>query len=344
MTITTEMLGRLLRLTCFCLLALSLSPPANAQGETSPREQARVLGEEGLTKYDAGDFAGALDKLDKAYGLYPAPTLGLYSARALAKLGRLLEASRRYLEVSRATLEADASDQLRQAQADAQSEQAVLQKRIPQLRIELTGAEASEVSITLNGQPVAPSELNQSRQLDPGKYVVRGARGSETRRQEVALRESETKTAVLQFEPPPPPAPVAPTPIAPAPAPAPAPVDRGSQQSTGSSQRTLGWIVVAVGGVGVGVGVGTGLAASSKKSDLEKVCGDISRCPESARSDVDQYNNLRTASTIGFIAGGVGLAAGFTLVLTAPTAKSSEKRGGLRPFIGLGSAGVRGAF
>jgi hypothetical protein len=331
--------GRLLAL-CVCLISLAFSPLAAAQGE-SPREQARVLGEEGLAKYDAGDFAGALERLDRAYALYPAPTLGLYSARALSKLGRLLEASRRYLEVSRATLEADASDQLKQAQADATAEHGVLQKRIPQLRAETTNATIADVAITLNGTPVASSELERGRQLDPGKYVVRGVYGNETKIVEVVLRESETKTAVLQFTAPG----AAPPPVVPPTSqPTPAPTDPGKPRPPGASQRTLGWVVLVLGGIGVGVGAATGAMASGKKSDLEKVCPDLSHCPESARSDVDSYNNLRTVSSIGFIGGGVGVAAGLVLVLTAPKSTPVETVKRVQPFVGLGSAGVRGAF
>jgi hypothetical protein len=338
-TIPARMTSRLV-LFCLSLLVLTLSSSVSAQGET-PREQARAIGEEGLTKYDAGDFKGALEKLDRAYALYPAPTLGLYSARALVKLGRLLEGSRRYLEVSRATLEADATEQLKQAQADATAEHGVLEKRIPVLRVEVTNAAMNEVAITLNGTPVASSELSQGRRLDPGKYAVQGVYGSETKQTDVVLRESEQKTAVLQFTPPavvtPPPAGVVET------APPPAPKDQGKPKA-GSSQRTLGWVVLTLGGIGVGVGAVTGIMASGKKSDLEKVCPDLGHCPESSRGDVDSYNNLRTFSSIGFIGGGVGVAAGLVLVLTAPKSPPAEARRRVQPFVGLGTAGVRGAF
>jgi hypothetical protein len=338
-TILARMTSRLV-LLCLCALTLTLAPKVSAQGE-SPREQARVLGEEGLTKYDAGDFKGALEKLDRAYALYPAPTLGLYSARALMKLGRLLEASRRYLVVSRATLEADATDQLKQAQADATSEHGLLQKRIPVLRVEVTGAEIAEVAISLNGTPVASSELGQGRQLDPGKYVVEGVRGAETKRVEVVLRETDNKVAALQFAPPvavaPPPPSIETTPLPP-------PQKDQQKPKTGSSQRTLGWVVLTLGGIGVGVGAVTGIMASGKKSDLENVCPDLTHCPESSRGDVDSYNNLRTVSSIGFIAGGVGVAAGLVLVFTAPKSAPEQSRRRVQPFVGLGTAGVRGAF
>lgn len=338
MTIPARMTSRLV-LFCLSALLLTLSPSVGAQGET-PREQARVVGEEGLTRYDAGDFKGALEKLDRAYALYPAPTLGLYSARALVKLGRLLEGSRRYLEVSRATLEADATDQLKQAQADATAEYGVLEKRIPVLRVEATNAAMTDIAITLNGTPVASSELAQGRRLDPGKYVVQGVHGSETKSTDVVLRESEQKVAVLQFTapaaaPPPPIVGTAPSPST--------PTDPGKPKPA-SSQRTFGWVLLTLGGIGVGVGAVTGIMASGKKSDLENACPDLSHCPESSRGDVDSYNNLRTVSSIGFIGGGVGVAAGIVLVLTAPKTPPEKSRRGVQPFVGLGAAGVRGAF
>jgi hypothetical protein len=336
--------GRLLALVV-CALTLLSTPLARAQ-DTSPRERARALGEEGLKRYDEGDFAAAVGKLDEAYKIYPAPTLGLYSARSLAKLGRLIEAWQRYLQVSRAPLESDASDQLKQAKADATGELTLVEKRIPVLRFEITGTEASGVAVTLNGEVVASQEVARGRRVNPGSYDIRGERGDEVVTAQVTLGESETKTAVLRFQPKAPAAPppvVAPPAPAPVPAPAQPPPTRDNGSKTGATQRTVGWVLLAVGGVGLGVGAVSGIVASSKKSDLEGVCGDIAHCPESARGDVDSYNTLRTVSTIGFIGGGVGVAAGAVLLLTAPRSASGT-RGRVQPYVGIGHAGVRGAF
>ena len=73
------------------------APPAN---ETTAQE-AKALGRAGLTLFDKGDYAGALENFKRAYAMYPVPTLGVFTARSLSKLGRFLEARDVYGRSSR---------------------------------------------------------------------------------------------------------------------------------------------------------------------------------------------------------------------------------------------------
>ena len=106
---------------------------------------------------------------------------------------------------------------------------------------------------------------------------------------------------------------------APAPKPAePAPV-APKTDGDGSGQRTVGFIVGGVGVAGLAVGAITGLLAMGKSSDAKASCANDGPCAD--RSAVDASESARTlglVSTIGFIAGGVALAAGAALVFTAP--------------------------
>jgi hypothetical protein len=71
-------------------------------------------------------------------------------------------------------------------------------------------------------------------------------------------------------------------------------------------------------------------------------------------ADLDRYHTLGTLSTIGFVAGGVGAAAGVVLLLVKPQSTSASTSGrsaskprsavNLTPFIGLAGAGVEGTF
>jgi hypothetical protein len=63
---------------------------------------------------------------------------------------------------------------------------------------------------------------------------------------------------------------------------------------------------------------------------------------EAKHDEVDDYNSLRPISTAGFVVGGVGVAGGLTLLLTAP--KRPETEAHVSPWLGLGSAGVSGRF
>ena len=329
---------------------LLLATTALAEPDSATKAKARDMGLKGLSLYDNGDYAGALAQFDQAYAMYTAPTLAVYAARALAKLGRLTEASARYLQVTRMTLPKDASEQFRQAQSDAETERAALIQRIPRLRVEVAGG-AEATSVTVDGAAVAAADLTAGVTLNPGAHDVRGQRAQEVVTMNVALQEGETKTVTLEFKPaaapevaPPPAAPTAPVTTAPPMAPL---RDTSPQAGPdpGSGKRTLGWVLLGVGGVGLGVGAVTGLMATGKKSDLEKVCHpNIDHCPESSRTDVDQYNTLRTVSTVGFIAGGVGLAGGALLLLTAPSASGGERSARVTPWVGVGSVGMRGRF
>jgi hypothetical protein len=61
--------------------------------DDATRGAARTLGYDGVKAYNAGDYAVADQKLEKAYRVLKVPSLGLWSARTLVKLGRLVEAS-----------------------------------------------------------------------------------------------------------------------------------------------------------------------------------------------------------------------------------------------------------
>ena len=52
---------------------------------------ARTYYHRGNTLYEKGDYAPALDRLNRAYQVVRAPTLCLWLARALAKNGKLVE-------------------------------------------------------------------------------------------------------------------------------------------------------------------------------------------------------------------------------------------------------------
>lgn len=87
----------------------------------------------------------------------------------------------------------------------------------------------------------------------------------------------------------------------------------------GSGQRTIGFVVGGIGVAGLAAGAITGLMAMSKSSDAKATCATDGPC--ASREAVDASESAKTlglVSTIGFIAGGVALAAGAALVFTAP--------------------------
>jgi hypothetical protein len=301
------------------------------------RAAARSLGNAGVEAYQAGNFELAATKLDKAYQILRVPSLGLWSARAFAKVGKLLQASERYREVTR--LEPSAGDVAvqRQAQAEAASELEAIQPRIPSVVVRVEGATTSEVSVTLDGVPLSSALIGEARPVNPGTHEVTGQRGNETATTRVSVKEGEQGSAVLRFD-----APSAPT-ATPVASTTPssgvgAPTDRDGD---GSTTRTLGFIALGAGGVGLVVGAVTGSMALGKRADIDDNPNcEADACAPSEQDEVDGLNSLRTVSTVAFIAGGVLAGTGLVLVFTS----GSSREPAASAYIGPTGAGLRGRF
>ncbi|MET0794441.1 MAG: hypothetical protein ABW061_23165, partial [Polyangiaceae bacterium] len=277
---------------------VALSVHANAQQvDDATRSAARQLATDGSAAYQANDFAQAYDQFNRAYQLVHVPTVGIWAARSLLKLGRLVEASERYLEVARSPLPADAPAEHLKAQKDANDERAALLPRIPSVRVILEGADPSEVFVTLNDQLLQAALLGVKRPVDPGKFRVKGVRGEQVVDAEVELAEGTSKDVTLTFSklshvkasaaPPPPSQPV--------PATAPPALE-------GSPDHTLAYVAFSVGGAALVTGGIFGALALSKKSDLDAACPDR-RCLPAQHSDNDSYETKKLVSGVGLIAG-----------------------------------------
>jgi hypothetical protein len=324
--------------------ALALWPSfASAQpDDATQKDSARQLGREGVRRYEAGDWEGARQLFRQAYRLVPAPTLALREARALVKLNRLVDAAEAYARASNTPMGATPPDAFRQAVAAARVELDNLRPRIPRLLITVQGADPKkhDVVVRLDGVDVPPAFLGVERTVDPGMHHVQAvARGARPASETVTLQESDVRTVVLQVEPS-----TDPVPVAKQPEP-----DKVENHGPGA-KRTLGWVGLGLGATGVAVGVATGLMALDKKSSLDDACSGT-RCPPSASDDLDAFRTLRTVSTVGYISGGVLSAIGVTLLLTSGDDEPRPQTGSARtqatrvqPWVGAGSAGVRGNF
>ena len=326
--------------------ALEGTASAQAPGDEATRVSARQLGDEGTKLFDAGDYAGALDRFQRADALVPRQTLGLRVARCLVKLGRLNQAYERYVAVARmpvaAGLEPDVVALQTDAKTKAEAEGAALSGRIPSLVIEVKNA-AAQASVTIDGAVVPAALLGVKRAVDPGSHTVVATSGGNTLTRAVVIKEGETLPVVLSFEPGAASA-VPVGPIAAPPPPVAAPVAPPTPDAPRSSaQRVSGIALLALGGVGIVVGAGAGGAAIAQKSTLSGTCGSNLQCMPAQWSDADAYNRLRTISTVGLTAG-AGLAVlGGVLLLTAPKSAPPPAPSAAL-WIGPRGMGVRGAF
>ncbi len=330
---------------------LLLSSHGRAQSaEEAARAAARKLGYAGIEAYQAADYASAADKLDRAYQVLKAPSLGLWSARSMLATGRLVDASERLVEVTRLSVESGERKVQEKAKVDARRELDALIPRIPSVVIRLEGAEPSDVTLSIDGVGVPSALVGEGRPTDPGKHRVEGVRGTERVQAEVTLKEREDKSVTLRFNP------ARALPAAGGAAPAGTAVNGSSpsasnepgadrdggraraSSSGGSGLRTFGWISIGVGAAGAGVAITTGVLALQKKRDIQAAGDCVGGCKETGR--VQNFNTLRTISIASSIAAGVLVVTGVTLVLVAPSGSDTEAA----LSVGPGSVSIRGAF
>jgi hypothetical protein len=309
---------------------IALARPASA-ADSVTRSVARDLGTEGVEAYQQGHYEEAVDKLGKAFRILQAPALGLWSARALVKCGKLVEASERYLEASRAEISAGGDQAVQaSAQAEALAERDALLPRIPKLVVHVAETTAEPYEVTINGVAVAPELLDTSMPVDPGQIIVVLSQGRQVTERSVVLEEGGLQTVTLDLtsslEPvgpsaaasiaaieaaPPPPPPAQPSPVASPPA------DRSSaKKGVNKTQRTIGFITLGAGALGLAAGGVTGGVALAMYQGLD--CDQSGVCSDSTPDrDIQTVNTLRMVSLGALVAGGVLAVTGTTLVLTA---------------------------
>lgn len=314
------------------LLATAASRPAGAapdggdaalapgDADEATRATARKIAEDGLSLFDAGKFAEALEHFTRAGALVRAPTMELMAARSLARLGRLVEAAQRFEIAAQMTLAADASDAFHKARVDARKEGEALASRIPSLSL-VAGAGAAGATVTLDGKVVPEDQLGAPMRVDPGPHTVVVAKGDARATERVQLAEGDARSLSLSLGAPPP-----------------APLHK---------MKIAGIAGIALGGVGLAVGAVAGGLAISTNSELEKVCKPV--CPEAERGKVDGYETMKAVTTASLVAGSVLLGAGALLVGLSPSApppaaSGARARPHVSPWIGAGTAGVRVDF
>lgn len=321
------------------VLAVSaLSGTAAAQQDAATRSAGRKLAQDGVALLQQGQAPQASEKLEKAYQLLQVPSVALWSGRALAARGLLVEASERYVEASR--LSGFKGDQ--QVQLDAQKEAAreleSLTPRIPTLVVAVVLGTGERPTVTLDDKPVPTALWGEEQPVNPGTHELKLTLGDKQLTRRVTLAEAEKKRETLSPD-------EAPS-VDAAPQPTTAASGTGVAQASGNTRRTLAFVALAAGGAGLLVGGVAGGLALGKRGSLEdsgKCVGDA--CLPSAQDDVDSLDTLRSVSTIGFIAGGVLATTGVVLLLTSkPTTDARHERSRLALRVGPSQLALWGQF
>jgi len=301
------------------------APTRAASGETE-RERARTLGYAGIRAYAAGNYPSASAQLEESYALLPVPSLGLWSARALVKLGKLVEAEQRYRGVLGLSVADDAPPVQHAARATAELELAELLPRLPALRIRVLGARAEAVVLVLDDvqlETFGGGELH----LNPGLHHVVALYGAERSESNVVADEGQSRDLVLTFSAAPPPS---------------APPDGSA--SAGHGLRTAGWIALAAGAASLSASVVTYFLGRSEYDELEErgVCKD-EVCDR--EGNLATYDTLRTTHLVTLITG-AALGSVGAVVLLSDSGDAAPQPGSARLELrlGPGSSFIAGQF
>lgn len=288
--------------------------PALAQAEgvdDATRRAARTLAVTGVEAYEARDYATASEKLEKAYQVLKAPSLGLWSARALVKLNKLVEAAERYQEIARLGVSGGDRAVQQQAQKDAAVELEELEPQIPSLVVRLHGTNSGAVSVTVDGVTLARALLGEKRPVNPGKHRVQATSAGKTTEAVVEVAVGESKTVELAFSD-------APASAAPVEGPATTPV-KDDAQPGGAPRRTVGFVALGVGGAGLLFGGIASAITLGKKGEVDDNPNCNNNVCRTSESDlVDSYGTWRTVSSVSLIGGAVLAGLGVGLILSAP--------------------------
>lgn len=342
--------------------AIALPGTAHAQSDAD-RATARELGQQGERALFAKDYEKAEDRFRRADQLVHAPTLELGLARALAGEGKYVESQETYNRIVREGVAPGAPAAFKQALEDAKKEVGTVSPKVGGVTITVQatgGGDVPGVSVALDDAPVNTASLGVRRLVDPGPHVLRataaGYKPAELRfsvPEGGSVNEAVTLDKDLSAPAPasvPAPAPGANATPASAATPGLAAATTPEQPESASGHKSiLPWVAFGLGGAGLALGAVTGALAMSKHSDLAKACSAPTACPSTQQSNIDGYHTMGMLSTVGFVVGGVGVAAGAVLLLIRPkteSASAAAQPAALRvtPVVGPGSIGAVGTF
>ena len=310
------------------------------------KETARAMMDAGHAQREAGDHKAALALFDGADAIMHVPTTGLEVAREHVALGQLVEARDAIQRVIRIPKTDDEPDAFREARNKAAALDDDLVKRIPALRIVVSGApEDASMQVTVDGQPVPVAALVAPFRVNPGHHVVVATVAGTDVRQEMDVAEGDTAPVTLAFPS------AAPTPEVEAIPPPEAKTEGGVGATSASAVPWLRWGGIGLAAAGVGVGTITGVVSISSTNSAKQLCVN-NRCPPSSWSDIDSAHTMATVSTAAFCVAGVGAALAVISFLidshsnsAPPGAPPSATTGIPRAsWIGPAGSGIGGTF
>ena len=310
--------------TLFWLMASS------AFAEPTPQERALAesLFQDGKRLVKEGDYTTACAKFTESQRLDPQLGTLLHMAACHQKLGRTASAWAEYTEA--ASLAGRAGE--RERERIARERAASLETQLSRLVLEVRDP-PSDFSVSIDGKAIGTASLETPFAIDPGSHLVEATatgRGRWSLKIEVPDGPHLMKVSIPAL----PPEgehreekPAGPTPPEPKPDP----------RDDGDTQRIAGFVV---GGVGIAVTVVGGifgLLAVLQADKADEHCEGI-YCDDEGLAGHERAHDSAAASTVLFIVGLATVAAGLTVVLTAPSTDNTSFYVG--PRVGMGGVGV----
>lgn len=300
--------------------------PARAQGKHAATADA--LFREARAAMKSGNYKSACPKLAESHRLDPAAGTAINLADCQEKLGKLADA----LQAAR-----DAVDLLKAGDhriGPVKDQIAALEKRVPKLTVKLAPGTPEGTRVKRDDVELGEGSLNVALPVNPGEHwIVVVAPGRADSRTKVSLTEGASRTVVVEagerrgaeaaaepvasHDTVEPPRRTGPT----------------STTDSGSTQKTLGWVVVGGGAAFLVAAAYFRYQAGQNADEADKLC------PTSPCAKADQYDALRddekSNMSLANVSVGIGLlavAGGTTLVLLAPASPTPPTaRGGSKP-------------
>jgi hypothetical protein len=270
--------------------ALALAPTAAAAADPPDKAEALKLLKQGNQLARLGDHLSALERFRSAYARFPSPNILLNLGTTLRELGRNAEAAAEY-ERFLADPRAEAAKK-----GEVTRVLGEIDRVVGRLRVEVNDPLAE---VRLDGKPLEAERLRGAFRIEPGEHTVVASREGflpAVRTLTVAPRDE----AVVKLE------------VKPPVKPRPPPVS--------TTQRTVGYVVGGVGVAAVVTGAVFGVLTRVKSAAADQRCLARVACDGVGVDLGATARTFATTSTATFVIGGVALATGVTLLLTAPRA------------------------
>jgi serine/threonine-protein kinase len=310
-----------------CAALTFLVPPA-ASADDAQTDAAEALFRQAKALMDRGELEEACEKFAASNALEPGLGTLLFLGDCYERSGRFASALATFESAAKLALERGDDSRTHLASVRAKA----LGPRVPTLVIESAESLPDDLLITINGDPFEERDLNRRVPHDEGQYEIRfSAPGREPFVTTIRLKNGATSPAIVEV----PRLVAVARPLAASEA---LSSDVEAEPSGGESQRVWAWVV---GGAGVALAVASGAltaVAAGKNDDSKGNCAaaNPNRCsPDGVRLRADA-KSMATWATVTGIAGGVAVASGIVLYVSAPASDSNVPDSAL--------LGVRGRF